>query len=175
MAEPIAGSSRCIKSISKPMDYEIQHAARLCQTTGRELAPGEVYYSALVESGAELTRQDFCVEAWQGPPPDSVGWWKSQRPEAGKRPSAGALNDLMLDLFDQCEHKPEQADMRYVLALLLVRRRVLRAEEDTQDAQGREILVLYCPRRDVTYQIAAVSPDDTRIQQIQDELTRLLD
>ena len=64
--------------------------------------------------------------------------------------------------------------MRYVLALLLVRRRVMRLDETEQDEQGREMLVLYCPRRDATYRTPVVIPDESGVNQIQDELARLL-
>jgi len=43
-------------------------------------APGETYYSALVAEGAEVTRHDYAADAWQGPPAEAIGWWKSQIP-----------------------------------------------------------------------------------------------
>jgi hypothetical protein len=156
------------------MDYEVQRCTRHCAATGRELAPGEAYYSAMVVEGAEIKRLDYALDAWQGPPPGAIGWWKSQRPEPGTRPSHWAPNDVMLDFFDRLESEPENQDMRYVLALLLVRRRVMRLEDTQHDEHGGELLVLYCPRRDTTYQIPALVPEPSRIEQIQDELARLL-
>ena len=50
------------------MDYEVQRSARRCATSGREFAPGEKFYSALVVEGAELRRYDYAVEAWQRRP-----------------------------------------------------------------------------------------------------------
>ena len=44
-------------------------------------APGETYYSVLVAEGAELKRYDYAADAWQGPPAEAVGWWKSQIPD----------------------------------------------------------------------------------------------
>ena len=41
-------------------------------------------------------------------------------------------------------------------------------------SKGREILVLYCPRREATYKVSAITPDDERIEQIQNELAGLL-
>jgi hypothetical protein len=64
--------------------------------------------------------------------------------------------------------------MRYVLALLLVRRRVMRLEEQEYDERGAEVLVLYCPRRDTTYRVPAIAPDPSRIDEIQEELAKLL-
>jgi uncharacterized protein YbaR (Trm112 family) len=80
----------------------------------------------------------------------------------------------MLQFFEELRQKPELQDMRYVLALLLVRRRVMRLEESEHDAQGRELLVLYCPRRDTAYRVPVVIPEESRAGTIQEELAALL-
>lgn len=156
------------------MDYEIQRCTRSCATTGRELGPGEDFYSVLVANGADLKRYDYSIEAWTGPPEGTIGWWKSQMPSPTAKRMHWAPNDVMLHFFEQLEAQSGREDMRYVLALLLVRRRVMRLEEQEHDDQGRELLVLYCPRREATYRVPVVTPDESRVQEIQEELARLL-
>ncbi len=157
------------------MDYEVQRCSRRCAISGRELAPGEVFYSVLVAEGAELQRHDYSPEHWQGPPQEAVGWWKAQIPDPRASRRHWAPNDVMLHVFDELTEQPQRQDMRYVLALLLVRRRVMRLEESETDAEGREVMVLYCPRREATYKVAAVAPDPSRIDEIQQELAGLLE
>ena len=156
------------------MDYEIQRCTRHCATTGRELKPGESFYSTLATQGAQLVRNDYAAEAWTGPPEGIVGWWKSQMPDPRARRAQMAPNDVILELFDQLADQPDKQDMRYVLALLLVRRRVMRQEETQRDEAGRETMIAYCPRRETTYEIAAVPPPPERIDEIQRELAKLL-
>lgn len=156
------------------MDFEIQRCTRLCAVTGREFAPEETFYSVLVGDGADVKRMDYSPEAWTGPPEDALGWWKSRMPGANKR-KKWAPNDVMLDFFDRLENEPQRSDMRYVLALLLVRRRVFREEGAEADEQGRPILTVYCPRRDATYSLPVVTPEESRIEAIQDELAHLLE
>jgi len=156
------------------MDYEVQRCTRHCAATGRELAPGEEFYSVLVEEGSQLVRRDYAPEAWQGPPQEAVGWWKSQIPNPQATRMKLAPNEVMLQLFDQLEGQPDRQDMRYVLALLLVRRRVMRLEDLQGDDEGRALLVLYCPRRETTYRVPEVPPGEQRIDEIQEELARLL-
>ena len=120
------------------MDYEVQHGARRCSTTGREFAPGETYYSVLVAEGAELKRYDYAADAWQGPPEAAVGWWKSQVPDRNAAQETWAPNDVMLDFWDLLADQPGREDMRYVLTLPLVRRRVFRLEEEKCDQAGRD-------------------------------------
>lgn len=156
------------------MDYEIPRSTRRCAKTDRELQPGEGFYSVLVVDGGKLTRRDYSVEAWNGPPDEALGWWKSQVPRPDANRVHWAPNDVMLQLFDQLENQPANQDMRYVLALLLVRRRVMRLEEEIKDSNGAETLVLYCPRRETTYHVPVVKPTAERIEQIQGELASLL-
>ena len=156
------------------MDYEIQRCTRRCAVTERELKPGEDFYSVLVAEGAKLVRRDYSVEAWQGPPEGAVGWWKSQVPRPDAHRMHWAPNDVMLQFFDELEQQPGRQDMRYVLALLRVRRRVMRPEEESRPGEGSETLVLHCPRREATYRVPVVMPDESRILEIQQELAKLL-
>jgi len=156
------------------MDYEIQRCTRRCAATERELAAGEEFFSVLIAEGAELRRLDYCADAWQGPPEKAAGWWRSRMPSPTAKKMHWAPNDVMLHFFEELEEQPEKADMRFVLALLLVRRRVLREEDREQDDRGRPVLVLYCPRREATYRVSEVAPSAGRIEQIQEELATLL-
>ena len=141
--------------------------------TGRELSPAEAVYSALKPSGAELVREDFSPESGM-PRRPPLAWWKSHYPSPDAKRIHWVPNDVMLHLFDQLADQPDQADLRYVLALLLIRRRVMRLE-DTERAKVLRSMVLYCPavrsgisRDDRAAKRAAHRPE------IQQELARLL-
>jgi hypothetical protein len=156
------------------MDFEVQRCTRHCHISGRELQPTETFYSALVSEGANVLRRDYSAEAWQGPPDGALGWWKSQLPSPNSRKLHWAPNDVMIELLDELADQPDKLDMRYVLSLLLVRRRVARLEEMETDEQGREVMVLYCPRNEKTYRVLSMTPSDERAQEIQQELASLL-
>jgi ATP-dependent DNA ligase len=80
----------------------------------------------------------------------------------------------MLDYFAYLADRPDKADVRYVLALLLIRRRVIRLENTLVDAAGEETLVVVCPRDESESRLVAVMPDEPRIAEIQAELSKLL-
>ena len=86
----------------------------------------------------------------------------------------GTKREAFKHFWDELVEQPDKQDMRYVLTLLLIRRRVFRLEEEKYDPQGRELLVVYCPRRETTYQVPAVPPEAARIDRIQEELATLL-
>ena len=155
-------------------EYEIQRCTRRCAKTGKELQPGEEFFSALVSEGNEIARVDFSHEGWDGPPEDSLGWWKSHMPSASANKMHWAPNDVMLHFFQELENQEDKEDIRYVLALLMIRRRVVRLEDTETDEQCRELLVIYCSRNETEYKVPVVDPTEERIGQIQDELAKLL-
>ncbi|MEQ8791884.1 MAG: hypothetical protein RIC55_36845 [Pirellulaceae bacterium] len=156
------------------LDFEVQRCTRHCAETGREFAPGESYHSALIAEGGEVVRRDYCDAAWQGPPEGAIGWWKSQMPEPDAHKVHWAPNEVMLHYFEQLEGAAEKQDTRYILVLLMVRRRVLRLEQSEHDEAGREVLVVFCPRNETEYRVHVVTPDAKRVTEIQEELAQLL-
>jgi hypothetical protein len=156
------------------LDFEIQRFTRHCHATGRELAPGEVFYSVLVPEGADVVRRDYAADAWQGPPEKSLGWWKSQVPEPNARKVHLAPSEVMLQYFQELEGRLDREDERYILSLLMIRRRVVRQERTERDALGREVAVLHCPRNETEYRTPIVMPTPERAAAIQEELGRLL-
>lgn len=103
-----------------------------------------------------------------------MAWWRARLPHADPDRPQPPPSEQLLQVFEEVQGQAGRADFCYLLALLLVRRRLLRLEEAHRDVQGREILVLYCPRRDATYRVPAVPPDPSRAGVLQEELGRLL-
>ena len=160
------------------MDFEVVKSTRTCAVAGREIAAGETYYTVLSKDGAEVKRLDYSAEVWNGPPEDAIGWWKSVMPaREGSKKQKLAPSEVMLQLFAELEDSPEQYDLRYVLTLLLIRRRFMGFEKTgTEDEAnpGAETIVLYCARDEQTYRVRVVDPSEARIAEIQDYLGKLL-
>ncbi|QDU28087.1 hypothetical protein ETAA8_31800 [Anatilimnocola aggregata] len=156
------------------IDYEISRFTRRCAASDRELQPGETYYSVLLPSGSQVLRQDISAAQWKGPPENALGWWKATMADTTARKPQWAPHDVMLDFFEGLESDPSREDLRYVLALLLVRRRVLRLEAEETDASGRQIQVLDCPRKELQYRVAVVLPEPARAAELQAQLSQLL-
>jgi hypothetical protein len=155
-------------------DYDVQRCSRRCSKTDRELQPGELYYSVLIDAGSELKRLDFAASAWEQPPEGTVAWWKAQMPGAGAKRMQWAPHDALLQYFEALEQQPEQEELRYVLALLLVRRRIVRWEHSEPDEHQREIMVLYCPRQEQEYRVPVPNVGAERVNELQQNLVRLI-
>lgn len=155
-------------------DYDVQRCSRKCAKTDRDLQPGELFFSALVPAGSNFKRLDFAADVWSEPPEGTIAWWKSQMPGIGTKRAHWAPNDALLEYFQSLEQDPTKADVRYVLALLLVRRRIVRWEHSESDDQNQEVMVLYCPRDETELRVPVQMPAPERVLEIQQELSRLL-
>ena len=156
------------------LDFDVRACSRRCSSTDRELEPGDVYFSVLEAEGAELVRRDYSVEAWEGGPEDCVGWWRSCVPvKEGAKPQL-APTDVMLNLFVALDGRPGEEPFRYLLGLMLLRRRALRREDAQLNEDGCEVLTLFCPRRDARFELVVAEPDAAQAEQLQQRMIDLL-
>jgi hypothetical protein len=127
--------------------YTVGISTRRCAATGRELTPGERVVSVLViRSGNEdLARLDFADDAWSdgarpAQPLRTVGLWRSLVAEPGSKRRILIDDESLLELFESTGHEQDdgservapvnRAAFRFVLALLLLRKRLLIQEGD---------------------------------------------
>ncbi|MEN1681470.1 MAG: hypothetical protein AAGJ46_17960 [Planctomycetota bacterium] len=155
--------------------YESQQGPRKCAATGRPLAAGEAYYSVVRQGERGPQRTDYAEAAWQGPPDDAVAWWRSRLPAAAASAPADR-DEMMLRLFDQWAEEPDRVESRYILSLLMIRRRLLRHAEGSADggASGDAgVLRLYRPKTDEHFEVPVAPPSPERSAAIQEELKQL--
>ncbi len=118
--------------------YQIGQSSGVCASTGRRLEVGEQFVAALVEPDGtdELARLDFSLIAWEegsrpAPPTRLFGFWKGVVVLPSSRPQTLIDDDGLIDLFEQLAEQtdPRRLAFRFVLALILVRKRLLVVEE----------------------------------------------
>ncbi len=168
------------------MDLKLQRPGPACQATGLSLHPGEPIYSALVRADGSLLRQDWSAAAWTGPPDGTLAWWKSIVPEPAAKSGQFAPVDVLLDTLEGLAADPAAASLRYLLALQLVRRRVLRFADAAgggvepgktpADAAGDppQTIVFMCRRRDCEYAVVAAAPPADERLAVEERLAGLL-
>ena len=156
------------------VDFEVKRFTRVCAKTEVELKAGDEFYSFIVRDGSETVRKDVAAASWDGPPEDCLGWWKSEVPDPKSKKLHWAPHDVMLHYFADTEDQPEQADVRYILALLMIRRRIFRLEETETGDDGREVMLLYCSRNETEYKVPEVAMTPERAKEIQALLSELL-
>jgi len=122
------------------MDWKIDKGAAACLACGRGFSPGEEFFSGLEETGAEeeFARRDFCPACWAKGPRPFFSHWRTKRP-AGQGEvtfvERASLEECFRSLWESGEGA-KRPKLLYVLALLLVRRKVFRLEEVEREGLG---------------------------------------
>jgi hypothetical protein len=157
------------------MDYQIQPNSRRCTVTGKELQPGERFYSALLEEGIQLVRKDYGNDAWQGPPAGAISFWTGHVPTGTEKLKPRFDDELLEVCFQRLEEdaEPSRVNFRYVVALLLMRRRRLRYETSVVE-DGVEKLILRCQRTQTKHEVVNPRLTDDAMTRVQEEVFNVL-
>ena len=75
---------------------------------------------------------DIASSEWDGPQDEIIGWWRSHMPAADSRKLKPAPTGVLLDTLADLVDRAGKEELAFLLALLLVRRRVL-VERETLD------------------------------------------
>lgn len=156
-------------------EYQIQPNTRRCSVTGRELQPGEPFYTALLEEGDHFQRRDFCSEAWQGPPPGTFSFWTGKVPRAQDNVKPRFDDDLLEECFQRLEGQtePGKVNFRYVVALLLMRRKRLRFDQTVKQGE-QEKMAVTCVKTGDKFEVVLPKLTDEEMTQVQEEVFKVL-
>ena len=156
-------------------DYQIKPNTRRCAVSGRELMPGEKFFTALLEDGGKFLRQDYSSEAWHGPPEGAFSFWSGRVPAREEAPRPRIDDELLLDCFGRLEGQddPNRVSFRYVVALLLMRRKRLKFDEARKDGE-RELLGLRCARTGAKYTVINPRLTEGEMAAVQEEVFKVL-
>ncbi len=158
--------------------WQVAKSTRVCAAGGGEIPPEVPFYSALVEGENGFERRDYSAAAW--PQVDRTpffSYWKNKgwSPNPDRRPPVDY--ERLLAFFDRLEGAEEDGKklLRYVLALVLVRRRRLRLDDMKREEDG-DRLVLF-DRRDggKTLTVLAPQASDEDLKRAQEQLQQLFD
>lgn len=159
--------------------WHVARSTRTCASTGVEIPPETPYYSALLETDDGFERKDFAAEAWpEADKAEFFSYWKNKgySPRTDKRPPVDY--ERLLSFFDALDGTEDRSKrlFRYVVALVLVRRRKLRLDDMSRTDDGEDRLVLY-DRRGDGKTVTVTSPEATReeLEQAQEKLNSLFE
>ncbi|HEV7402403.1 MAG TPA: hypothetical protein VGO11_05735 [Chthoniobacteraceae bacterium] len=128
-------------------EWTIQSRADRCAATGAEFGDGEYFYTLLFDEKAGFRREDLSEAAFQARPADApapFSFWKSKY-EVAPPPAPEALGKQTAeDLLRRylAEDSPQYANVRYILALMLERKRIIK-EVEVHTSENGEIMRIY--------------------------------
>jgi hypothetical protein len=158
-------------------DWNIQPRAAACGQTGEPFTKGERVYSALYWREGKYQRVDLKEAAWQARNEniEPLSAWQTDFVPPPPAPAEPLRKDDAESLLRRlmAENEPGSRNARYILALMLERKKVLRQLE-RQREQGRSTLVYeHLPSGEV-WLIDDPGLKLGELQGVQEEVARLL-
>lgn len=164
-----------------PQIWNIKSRSHECARSGRPFAEGEIFHTAIyfdTETG-EFIRRDVSLDAWQEEIAERTpySYWRTEyvKPEAAKPAveisGREGPENLLRRLVEEDSSATENA--RYILALMLERKKLLAPKEVKEGENGR--MLLYEHRK--SGEVFIIRDPELRldeIESVQDEVATLL-
>ncbi len=155
-------------------DWEIRKRSDTCTVTQRPFSEGEFFYTVLYREGDGFRREDVSEEAWPSLPaePRPFSFWRSKfemppppPPEPlAKQDAESILRKLI------AENDETTRNARYILALMLERKRVLKP----MPSQDPDVLVYEHAQSGETFIIPDPHLGLDQVPDVQREVSALL-
>jgi hypothetical protein len=122
--------------------YDVSRPGGKCFISGNPIEPGSKFMAALRETPTGLERLDISSEAWSGfDRKDVLAFWQGVMPSPQQAKKKLFVDDQVLcELFERLANveEPAKLNFRFVLGLILMRKRMI-VYENTRQIDGKEI------------------------------------
>ena len=162
-------------------DWKITKRSATCCACRVTLDGERPYFSVLLQKPEGLARLDYCAGCFEAQRPREVYYfWKAANPLAGedgaKRRPVVVDTEYVLEFFKRLEgeQNAQRLAFRFILALMLARKKMLVFEEKKRDGEGREVQIFREKRGGLAHRVYEPVLSETEIAALSAELGQLL-
>ena len=156
-------------------EWEINKPLGQCYGTGRKIEHGEEYFGALVEIDEGLQRRDFCADYWESEKPNVFCYWRSKLPHPDQKKQIFVDDEMLMAFFERLENETgqEKVNFRFVLALILMRKRRLKYDA-TRVENAKEIWRLRIVGGKEIVEVINPHLDEEQVEQLSSQIGQIL-
>ena len=156
-------------------EWEIDKPLGQCWGSGKKIEYGEEYFGALVETDEGLERRDFCADYWQEQKPDVFCYWKTKLPHPDQKKHIFVDDEMLMAFFERLgkETEQEKINFRFVLTLILMRKRRLKYDSSETRAD-KEIWRLRITGENQFVEVVNPHLDEEQIEQLSSQIGEIL-
>ena len=149
-------------------DWSIQNRSEQCAHSGTPFVAGEFFHTLLFRDPEGYRREDLSESAFKARPTDApvpFSLWRSKfEPTPAKPPEALAKQTAeSLLRFYMADPDPKWRNVRYILAVMLERKRTLKEVQTVRDEEGALSRVYQFPK---TGEVLVIPDPQLRLDQI---------
>jgi hypothetical protein len=158
-------------------EWDIQSRADACTACQRPFADKEAYHSLLSVDGTGYARRDLCGACFASASRDAViSYWQGEYklpppppPEAIQKETAETLLRKLVESTD-----PSHEAARYILAVMLERKRVLKHRDTVHEENGSDLLIYEHARTGESFTLPDPHLRLDQLTHVQEEVAALL-
>jgi hypothetical protein len=163
---------------SKPQQagYEVPRPAGHCSVTSRKIEAGERFFAAIRETPDGIERVDVSPEAWEGFDRAGVlAFWQTVMPAHEQKKKVFVDDEVLCTLFERLSDasEPVKVNFRFVLGLILMRKRFIVYEGSRQEG-GRDVWVVRMKGREERLDLIDPKLDEQQVTEVSQQLGEIL-
>jgi hypothetical protein len=163
--------------------YNIARTDGSCHACKRKFEPGDDLVATVRDGEEELQRLDYCLPCWESsdqpdqPEQRLLGVWRTRLPQPREKKKLFVDDEVLVSFFQRLEDAEEDSRVafRFVIALVLMRKKKLAYESSKTDDQGRDRWTMRLRGTDKTYEVIDPHLDEQRIAEVSDQLGQILE
>jgi len=156
--------------------YDVPRPIGKCAVSGRDIPPGEKFVAAIRETPMGLERLDVSLDCWQTfDRANLLGFWQTTMPRPEEKKKLFVDDQVLCDLFERLADVTEQAkvNFRFVLGLILMRKRLIVYETTRHDA-GRDVWVVRMKGKEQRLDLTDPKLNEQEMTEVSQQLGQIL-
>jgi hypothetical protein len=160
-------------------DYNISKPDGTCCACNRQLQPEQEFMATICETDDGFMRRDFCLDCWSDDLRDegTIGFWRSHIPKPQEKKKLFVDDEVLINFFRRLADtdEPSRVSFRYVLALILMRKKLLAYDRTEADGEGRDIWKMHFKGSGETHDVIDPHMDEDQILQVSQDLGQIME
>ncbi len=164
-------------------DFKISKTAGVCNKCEEALPPGTEIVALVKLGPEELIREDYHLDCWLEPMEknasenkDVLGVWRMTIPQPEEKKKLLIDDDLLVNFFQrlQGQSDPSKINFRYVLALILMRKKLLNYQGSERNEDGSEIWKMKLRGSENVHEVIDPKMDELMIAEVSASLGEVM-
>ena len=161
--------------------YSVGKPRGVCCVTDQPITPDTPYVAALQDAEDGLHRVDYSTAAWEGLSPEQqsahLAHWHTTMPKPDARTKKLLVDDdVLLELFKRLEDadQGEKQAFRFMLGLMLMRKRILSFEGSEADTEGRDVWTMKQRKSDNLHRMVDPKLGEAQLESVGEQVKQVL-
>ncbi len=156
--------------------YDVPRPVGKCAVSGDAIAPDEKFIAALRETATGLERLDISLRCWKDFDRSALlGFWQTSMPHGEQKKKTFVDDEVLCTLFERLGDatEPNKIHFRFVLGLILMRKRLVVYEGARHDAD-RDVWLVRMKGKDQKLDLTDPKLDEQQVAEVSQQLGQIL-